>query len=159
MMRRVFLAALLIAAALSSAQDAIQHPVTWRYLSTVTGDLSIPNHATEQTSLTAGDFGYDGHLSFVVTERTSPDSVVLYRHIGDTWIRSVIEPQPLHIKANGVAIKVWTATAISTSSRRATIKSNEIWWRRNPSPHILTLSPSAPIKPGGSFPNQSVYLG
>lgn len=69
---------------------------TWKHLSTATGDLPVPNHGTEQTSLTVADFGHTGRPGFVVTERTAADSVVLYLPTATGWSRSVIEAQPLH---------------------------------------------------------------
>jgi hypothetical protein len=109
--------------------------VEWKHLSTATGEIPLCNRGTEQTSLTVGDFGHDGHPGFVVTERTSANSVVLYRRIGDTWRCSVIEPQPMHIEAGGVAMDVdgdGNLDFIAAGDYR----SNEIWWWRNPYPHM-----------------------
>lgn len=134
-MKKLLLAMFLIAAAISSAQNAIQQPVTWKHLSTATGDLPIPNHGTEQTSLTVADFGHDGHPGFVVTERTAPDAVVLYRCINNIWTRSVIEPRPMHIEAGGVAIDVDGDGNLDFVAA-GDYNSNEIWWWRNPYPHM-----------------------
>ena len=105
MPQRVLISILLFAlpATFSSAQDS---GVTWKHLSTATGDLPIPNRGTEQTSLTVADFGHDNRPGFIVTERTAADSVVLYRPTTTGWSRSVIEPRPLHIEAGGVAMDV-----------------------------------------------------
>src|ERR1022692_557334 len=97
---------LILTSFLCSAQDGPPQRMAWKHLSTATGDLPLCNQGTQQTSLTVGDFGHDGHSGFVVTERTSPNSVVLYRRLGDKWTCSVIEPQPLHIEAGGVAMDV-----------------------------------------------------
>jgi hypothetical protein len=66
----------------------------------------LPNSGSEQTAITIGDFGPDGHPGFVVTEPTAADSVVLYRRVGSAWNRYVIEPEPLHIEDGGVAMDV-----------------------------------------------------
>ena len=132
---KILLAAFLLTTGMSSAQDAVQQPVTWKHLSTATGDIPIPNHGTEQTSLTVGDFGHDGHPGFVVTERTAPDSVVLYRRIGDEWTRSVIEPEALHIEAGGVAMDVDGDGNLDFIAAGDYMR-NEIWWWRNPYPHL-----------------------
>ena len=135
MTRWLLLAAFLITASLCSAQDAVQQPVTWKHISSATGEIPLCNHGTEQTSLTVADFGHDGHPGFVATERTAVNSVVLYRRIGDTWKCSVIEPQPMHIEAGGVAIDVdgdGNLDFIAAGDWR----SNEIWWWRNPYPNI-----------------------
>ena len=133
--KTLLLAISLIPAALYAAQDAIQQPVTWKHLSSAAGDLPIPNHGTEQTSLTVADFAHDGHPGFVVTERTAPDAAVLYRFVGGAWTRSVIEPQPLHIEAGGVALDVDGDGNLDFIAA-GDYKSNEIWWWRNPYPHM-----------------------
>ncbi len=91
---------------LSLSAHAQQKTLTWRHLSTATGDLPLPSQGKEQTSLTVADFTHDGRPGFVVTERTQPDSVVLYRPSGATYQRIVIEPAPLHIEAGGIALDV-----------------------------------------------------
>jgi hypothetical protein len=134
-MKTLLSAAFLVAVVLSRAQEVVREPVTWKHLSTAAGDIPVPSKGTQQTSLTVGDFGHDGHPGFVVTERTSPDSVVLYRRIGDTWKRSVIEPQPLHIEAGGVAVDVDGDGNLDYIAA-GDFKSNGIWWWRNPYPHM-----------------------
>jgi hypothetical protein len=137
MNRMLLVAAALMLPALLSAQDqeTAQRPVTWKHLSSVTGDLPLCNHGTEQTSLTVADFGHDGHPGFVITERTSANSVVLYRRVGDRWGCTVIEPQPLHIEAGGVAMDVDGDGNLDYIAA-GDFKSNEIWWWRNPYPHM-----------------------
>ncbi len=134
MIKAFFVAALFLAVS-SAAQNAIQQPVTWKHLSSATGDLPVPNHGTEQTSLTVADFGHDGHPGFVVTERTAADSVVLYRFVDGAWKHSVIEPQPMHIEAGGVAMDVDGDGNLDFIAA-GDYKSNEIWWWRNPYPHM-----------------------
>jgi FG-GAP-like repeat len=120
---------------MSPALLSAQQPVTWKHLSSATGELPLCDHGTEQTSLTVADFGNDGHPGFVVTERTSPNSVVLYRRVGDRWGCTVIEPQPLHIEAGGVALDVDGDGNLDFIAA-GDFKSNEIWWWRNPYPNI-----------------------
>jgi hypothetical protein len=134
-MKTSILMVFLISAAFCSAQGTIQQPVEWKHLSTATGELPLCNHGTQETSLTVGDFGHDGHPGFIVTERTSPNSVVLYRRIGDKWTCSVIEPQPLHIEAGGVAMDVDGDGNLDYIAA-GDFASNEIWWWRNPYPHM-----------------------
>ena len=134
-MIRTFLIAAFLLPGLSAAQEVTEQVVTWKHLSSVTGDLPAPNRGTEQTSLTVADFGHDGHPGFVVTERTAPDAAVLYRFVDGTWKRSVIEPQPLHIEAGGVALDVDGDGNLDFIAA-GDYKSNEIWWWRNPYPHM-----------------------
>jgi hypothetical protein len=148
MPQRVLISILLFAlpATFSSAQDS---GVTWKHLSTATGDLPIPNRGTEQTSLTVADFGHDNRPGFIVTERTAADSVVLYRPTTTGWSRSVIEPQPLHIEAGGVAMDVDGDGNLDFIAA-GDWKSNNIWWWRNPYPKIDELWERRLIKRSGS---------
>jgi hypothetical protein len=135
MMRKLLWFTLFCLISAGYAQDRVAQPVTWKHLSSTTGDLPIPNHGKEQTSLTVADFGHDGHAGFVVTERTAADSVVLYRQIGTQWRRFVIEPQPLHIEAGGVAMDVDGDGNLDFIAA-GDYMSNEIWWWRNPYPNM-----------------------
>lgn len=134
MIKALFLAGFFLAVS-SEAQNAIQQPVTWKHISSATGELPIPNHGTEETSLTVADFGHDGHPGFVITERTAADSVVLYRFVDGAWKRSVIEPRPTHIEAGGVALDVDGDGNLDFIAA-GDYESNEIWWWRNPYPHM-----------------------
>jgi hypothetical protein len=116
-------------------RGACQVPVAWKHLSSATGEVPIPHKGTEQTSITIGDFGHDGHPGFILTERTAPDSVVLYRRVGAEWKRSVIEPEPLHIEAGGIAMDVDGDGNLDYIAA-GDWKRNEIWWWRNPYPEI-----------------------
>jgi hypothetical protein len=114
----------------------------WKHLSSANGDLPIPNKGTEQTSLTVADFDRDGLNDFVVTERTSADSVVLFRRMANGWSRYVIEPQPLHIEAGSLALDVDGDGDLDFIAG-GDWKSNEIWWWENPYPD---LDPAKPWK-------------
>lgn len=134
-MKKSLLSLFVLAVSVSFAQNAPQQPVQWKHLSTVTGDLPLPSHGTEQTTLTLADFAHDGHPAFILTERTAADSVVLYRNIKGAWTRSVIEPRPTQIEAGGVALDIdgdGNLDFIAAGDYR----SNEIWWWRNPYPHM-----------------------
>jgi hypothetical protein len=135
MIEKLLVAAVLIPAAMAGAQNSIQQPVTWKHLSTATGDLPLCNHGTQQTWLTPGDFAHDGHPGFVITERTSLNSVVLYRRIGDAWACTVIEPRQMHIESGGVALDVDRDGNLDFIAA-GDDQSNEVWWWRNPYPHM-----------------------
>ena len=68
-MKALLLAVMASVPGLAAAAAVSQAPVTWKHLSSATGDLPAPNRGTEQTSITIGDFGRDGHPGFVLTER------------------------------------------------------------------------------------------
>ena len=153
-MKRVLICVLVVLAAfglraVAGPQAASQDRVTWNHISSASGDLPIPNRGTEQTSITIGDFGHDGHPGFVLTERTAPDSVVLYRRAGSEWKRTVIEPEPLHIEAGGVAMDVDGDGNLDYIAA-GDWKRNEIWWWRNPYPHLDGRWQRHTIKRAGS---------
>lgn len=123
----------------------------WKHISTRDGDLPPPNAGHEQTSATVFDADNDGVNDFVITERTSADSVVLYRRGKSTWSRYVIEPEPLHIEAGSVAVDI-DADGDFDFIAAGDYKSNRIWWWENPYP---ALDPKMPwrrhlIKSDGS---------
>ncbi len=129
MFSRVTIAALLLTGATGHGQQ----PVRWLHLSSATADLPLCHTGNQQTSLTVGDFAQTGYPGFVVTQRTAPNSVVLYRRVGEAWKCSVIEPQPLHIEAGGVALDVDGDGHLDLIAA-GDYRSNEIWWWRNPYP-------------------------
>ncbi len=135
-MRTPILTATLFVLAMANSGIAQQQPLIWKHLSSATGDLPVPNAGKEQTSLTVADFGHDGRPGFVVTERTATDSVVFYRPAkGGGWSRSVIEPQALHIEAGGVAMDVDGDGNLDFIAA-GDWQNNNIWWWRNPYPHM-----------------------
>ena len=116
--------------------------VSWKHLSSTTGDIEVPNSGKEQTSATVFDIDKDGINDFVITERTSAPSVVWYRRNGNGWTKYVIENQPLPIEAGAVAMDVdgdGNLDFIAGGDWR----SNEIWWWENPYPNF---DPKVPWK-------------
>ncbi len=101
-----------------------------------------PNTGKEQTSATVFDANKDGVNDFVITERTSPDSVVLFLRNKTGWIRHVIEKEPLHIEAGSLALDVDGDGDLDFIAA-GDWKSNQIWWWENPYPD---LDPNTPWK-------------
>ncbi len=114
----------------------------WKHLSTATGDLPVPNRGTQQTSATVADFDRDGVNDFIITERTAADSVVLFRRGQGHWTRYVIESEPLHIEAGGIALDVDGDGDLDFAAA-GDYRSNEVWWWENPYPK---LDPATPWK-------------
>ena len=112
----------------------------WKHLSTATGDLPVPSRGTEQCSATVADFDGDGVNDFVITQRTAPDSAVLYRRDRTGWRRYVIEPAPLHIEAGSLAVDV-DGDGHPDFIAAGDWKSNQIWWWQNPYPNFDPQTP------------------
>ncbi len=100
----------------SPAQDG---NAKWRHLSSVNGDLPVPNSGKEQTASLVCDIDKDGINDFAIAERTQAPALVWYRRSASGWTRYVVEAGPLPSKP-GPMRSISTATAISTSSSRAT---------------------------------------
>lgn len=143
----------LILAALSAAVVAgapVAHEYIWKHLTTASGDLAVPNIGTEQCTAVVADFDKDGVNDFIITERTSAPGIVLYRGSReDRWTRSVIDDQPRHLEAGGVAMDVDGDGDLDFIGA-GDWKSNEIRWWENPYPHIGELWKSHIIKSSGA---------
>ncbi|MDH4092515.1 MAG: VCBS repeat-containing protein [Cyclobacteriaceae bacterium] len=105
----------------------------WQHMSTVTGELSVPNTGTQQTALLVADLDQDGINDFVITERTSTPSVVWYRKSGKTWDRFVVDNSPLRIEAGSAYIDIDGDGDLDIVFG-GDVGSNQVWWWENPYP-------------------------
>src|SRR5512136_81761 len=127
----VFCAALVIfIAAVVCWSQAGAPPVTWKHLSSTTGDLQVPNAGKEQTSAIVCDIDKDGINDFVITERTAAPSVVWYRRNPKGWDRYVLEAEPLHIEAGSTFLDI-DGDGDPDIVCGGDYKSNQIWWWEN----------------------------
>ena len=114
--------------------------LTWKHLSTKTGDLAVPNAGTQQTSATVFDIDRDGINDFVITERTAAPAVVWYRRGASGWRRYVLEAGPLHIEAGATFADVDGDGDIDFVAG-GDYKSNQVWWWENPYPDFNPQTP------------------
>lgn len=114
--------------------------IAWKHLSTVSGDLPVPNKGTEQCSATVFDIDGDGLNDFVITERTAAPAVVWYRRGAKGWSRYVIEAGPLHIEA-GTTFADIDGDGHLDLVAGGDWKSNEVWWWENPYPNYDPKTP------------------
>lgn len=138
---RMTIACLLLVAGLMQGADPVPD-ITWKHLSTKTGDLPLPNSGTEQTSATVFDIDRDGIDDFVITERTAEPAVVWYRRSHSGWTRHIIEAGALHIEAGGTFMDVDGDGDLDFVAG-GDYKSNGVWWWENPYPNY---DPKAPWK-------------
>ncbi len=88
---------------LAVAAAANPSPVSWRHLSSRTGDLPEPNGGAEQTACVVADFNGDGAADIVIAERTRAPAVIGLRHVRGAWQRFVIDDTAWPVEAGGAA--------------------------------------------------------
>lgn len=113
--------------------DAVIKTFQWKHLSSVTGDIEVPNAGNQQTAALVMDMDGDGVNEFFITERTSAPAVVAYRKQDDGWKKYIIEEGPLRIEAGS------TAHDIDGDGDQDVVfggdaGSNQVWWWENPFP-------------------------
>lgn len=121
----------------SQVQDAPTHKVTWKHLSSASGDLEIPNKGNEQTSAVIGDFNNDGINDFAISERTHAPALVWYMRTSDGWKRLIVEDEMLPIEAGTIACDV-DSDGDQDIVAGGDYRSNEIWWWENPFPDFTS---------------------
>ena len=124
------------------AQAPPDRPLTWRHLSSESGDLPAPNSGKEQTSATVFDIDRDGINDFVITERTAAPAAVWYRRTTNGWECKILEPGILHIEAGATFFDVDGDGDLDFIAG-GDWQSNEVWWWENPYPAYEGM-------PGGS---------
>ncbi|MHC4463700.1 MAG: FG-GAP repeat domain-containing protein [Planctomycetota bacterium] len=126
----LFIASCLIACS-SASQKA--NTVRWKHLSTITGDLPVPNSGDQQTSSLVLDVDKNGINDFVITERTKSPSVVWYRRGSGGWTKYVVDNEALHIEAGADFYDI-DADGDPDIVFGGDSRSNRVWWWENPYP-------------------------
>lgn len=120
--------------ALDCASNLPKTPhIQWKHLSTVSGDLEIPNSGDQQTASLVADLDKDGINDFVIAERTQAPSVVWYRRTADGWKRYVIDNEPLHIEAGSACCDIDRDGDLDVVFGGDYARC-EVWWWENPYP-------------------------
>ena len=112
----------------------------WKHLSTVNGDLPIPNAGKQQTSSMVLDVDKDGVNDFVITERTEAPSVVWYRRGPAGWTRYVVDDKPLHIEAGSDSCDIDGDGDLGIVAG-GDWQNNRVWWWENPCPKFDPRTP------------------
>jgi hypothetical protein len=113
--------------------DAISRNFRWKHLSSVTGDIEVPNAGNQQTAALVADMDNDGINEFFITERTHAPSVVAYKKLGSGWKKYIIEAGPLHIEAGSTSMDI-DGDGDTDVVFGGDFDQNQVWWWENPYP-------------------------
>ena len=108
-------------------------PVSWKRVSSTTGELPAPNEGDQQTCCVVFDIDGDGGDDFMVGERTKTPSVVWYALKPKGWQKRVIEPALLKPEAGGAACDIDGDGDLDLVLGQDASGSH-IWWWENPCP-------------------------
>lgn len=120
-------------AATSTSRDVGGQILTWRLVSSSTGDLPAPGSSTQQTAALILDVDRDGVNDFVIGARQGAPALVWYQRKTAGWQRRVIDPEPLNIEAGGAAADIdgdGDLDVVMGEDSRGV----HVWWWENPRP-------------------------
>lgn len=119
---------------------ALGGAVKWKHLSSVNGDLPVPNSGKEQTSSLVCDIDKDGINDFAVAERTQAPALVWYRRGVSGWTRYIVESEPLHIEAGSDALDLDGDGDLDIVFA-GDFQNNKVSWWENPYPDFDPQKP------------------
>jgi len=114
--------------------------IKWKHLSSVNGDLPVPNSGKEQTASLVCDIDKDGINDFAIAERTQAPALVWYRRGASGWTRYIVEAGPLHIEAGSDALDIDGDGDLDIAFA-GDFQNNMVWWWENPYPDFDSQKP------------------
>jgi len=120
--------------------DALKREFTWKHLSSVNGDIEVPNGGNQQTAAAVFDMDNDGLNEFFITERTKAPSVVAYKYNGKGWDRNIIDNTAQRIEAGSASYDIDGDGDVDIVFAGEG-QSKQVWWWENPYPKHTPAKP------------------
>lgn len=114
----------------------------WVKISSLSGDIEMPNGGNQQTCCTVADFNKDGIADFVIGERSKSPSMVAYIRTKKGWDKYIIDDQ-LRTPEAGICSLDINGDGYPDIVAGGDYQSNQVWWYENPG---RNLTPSIPWK-------------
>ena len=130
-------AALLVFFPLADAQG---QPVNWTHLSSATYDLPLPAVSSGQSGLRVVDLDDNGQNDYVITLWSTIETVVWYRHLGDRFIKHVIDTETPDL-SHGEKFKDIDGDGDIDLLFADASTGNKIFWWENPFPDYEPNTP------------------
>ena len=112
--------------------------VPWKHLSSVRGEIPLPNPGNQQTATAVLDVDKDGDNDFIVAERSTVPAVTWFRFDRGKWTRYVVEAGQLSIEAGSASHDIDGDGDLDVVFG-GDGSSNCVWWWENPYPAYRKL--------------------